>query len=398
MSVRYSRALRRGVLAGAAVVVLVGVAAPAYALEKPDFQMPFACAARWEASSRSGHSPSYYAVDWNRDAYDEGQPVVATAPGVVTSVIDLGDSSYGLHVVIDHGGGWSTLHAHLLKSFVVVGQRVDQGQVVALLGSSGGSSGAHLHYEQRLNKSDQPAVINGSSLVYNSWVTSRNCVDSPIIGDWNGDRASDVGTFARRAAGGVFRQRLPSGSVRLTRLGLSVDQPVVGDWNGDGQSDQGVYNTKARTFSLLLPDGGRTTFTFGRYGDLPVAGDWNGDGRYEVGVFRPRNHTFYLRTASGTFSTRVLGSVSSLPVAGDWDGDGRFEPGVYDQASRTFTLLRAGGSQTKVVFGTTTSLPVVGYWGYDAVSDLGVWDTATSTFSKRLTVKRVATIRFGKLR
>ncbi len=396
MSVRYSRPLRVGVLVGAAAV-LVGMAAPAYAIEKPDFQMPFGCEDRWEASSWSGHSPSALSVDWNRDANDEGQPVVASAPGVVTSVIDLGDSSYGLHVVIDHGAGWSSLHAHLLKSFVVVGQHVDQGQVVALLGNSGGSSGAHLHYEQRLNRTDQHAVFDGSSLVYNSWVTSRNCADVPITGDWNGDRASDVGTFAHRAAGGIFRQRLPDGSVRLTRLGLSVDQPVVGDWNGDGQSDQGVYNTKTRTFTLLRPDGNRT-FMFGRFGDLPVAGDWNGDGRSEIGVFRPRNHTFYLRAASGTYSTRVLGSVSSLPIVGDWDGDGRFEPGVYDQATTTFTLLRAGGGTSKVVFGTGTSLPVVGYWGYDAVSDLGVWDTATSTFSKRLTVKRVATIRFGKLR
>lgn len=397
MSVRDSRALRLGVLAGAAAVS-VAMAAPTFAIEKPDFQMPFGCNARWEASSSASHSPSALAVDWNRDAYDEGQPVVATAPGVVTSVIDLGDSSYGLHVVIDHGGGWSTLHAHLLTSFVVVGQHVDQGQVVALLGSSGGSTGAHLHYEQRLDRTDQHAVFDGSSLVYNSWVTSRNCVDVPITGDWNGDRASDVGTFARRAAGGIFRQRLPGGSVRRTKLGLSIDQPVVGDWNGDGQSDQGVYRTKARTFTLLSPDGGRTTFRFGRYGDLPVAGDWNGDGRSEVGVFRPTNHTFYLRTARGVYSTRVLGSVSSLPVVGDWDGDGRFQPGVYDQAATTFTLLRADGGQRKVVFGTTTSLPVVGYWGSDAVSDLGVWDTATSTFSKRLTGKRVATVRFGKLR
>ncbi|MBA2773314.1 MAG: M23 family metallopeptidase [Nocardioidaceae bacterium] len=397
MSVRYSRALRLGVLAGAAAVV-VSTAAPAYAIEKPDFQMPFGCEDRWEASSWSGHSPSALSVDWNRDAYDEGQPVLAAASGVVTSVVDLGDSSYGLYVVVDHGGGWSTLHAHLLRSFVAVGQLVDQGQVIGLLGNSGGSTGAHLHYEQRLNRTDQQAVFDGSSLVYNSWVTSRNCVDVPITGDWNGDRTSDVGTFAHRAAGGIFRQRLPGGTIRLTKLGLSVDQPVVGDWNGDGQSDQGVYNTKARTFTLLRASGKRTTLRFGRYGDLPLAGDWNGDGRSEVGVFRPANHTFYLRAASGTYSTRVLGSVSSLPVVGDWDGDGRFEPGVYDQAARTFTLLGANGEQTKVVFGTATSLPVVGYWGYDAVTDLGVWDTTTSTFSKRLTVTRVATIRFGKLR
>ncbi|MGI8994687.1 MAG: M23 family metallopeptidase [Nocardioidaceae bacterium] len=388
----------RLIAVGGASAVLVGIGPPAFAIEKPDFQMPFSCGARWEGSTRPSHSPSSLSVDWNRDAYDEGQPVVATAPGVVTSVVDLGSSSYGLYVVIDHGSGWTTLHAHLLRSFVRVGQRVDQGQVVALLGNSGGSTGAHLHYEQRLNRTDQHAVFDGSRFIYNTWLTSRNCVDVPIVGDWNGDRVGDVGTFGRRIGGGVFRERLPHGSVRATKLGLSTDQPLVGDWNGDGQSDPGRYRPQTRTFSLLRPDGTQTTFTFGRYGDLAVAGDWDGNGRSEVGVFRPANHTFYLRAASGAYSTRTLGSASSLPVAGDWDGDGRFEPGVYDQATTTFTLLRAGGVQGKVVFGTTTSLPVVGFWGDDAISDLGVWDTTTATFTKRLKAKRFATIRFGRLR
>src|SRR6186997_1601714 len=111
--------LRTPVLTVLLVAALVVLLAPgrALAMNKPDFQLPFACGERWEASTRPTHSPSALSVDWNRDAHDLGHPVVADAPGVVTSVVNLGDTSYGRYVVVDHGGGWTTLHAHLLRAF-----------------------------------------------------------------------------------------------------------------------------------------------------------------------------------------------------------------------------------------------------------------------------------------
>ncbi len=382
----------------ASAAALAVSAGPALAASKPVFQMPFACGERWEASSRATHSPSALSVDWNRDAHDLGHIVVASAPGVVTSVVNLGNTSYGLYVVVDHGGGWTTLHAHLRRAFVSVGQRVDQGQVIALLGSSGGSTGPHLHYEQRLDRTDQHAVFNGVSLRYNSWVTSRNCGDVPVVGDWNGDRRSDVGAFGRQPVSAVFRQRLPDGTADATSFGRPTDQPVVGDWDGDGQSDLGVYRPATSVFTVQRAIGGRKTFTFGRPGDMPLAGDWNGDGFTDVGVFRPSTHTFYLRSAGGNFSTRVFGSVSSLPVAGDWDGDGRWEIGVYDQQTTTFSLALSNGKTRTVRYGTQTSVPAVGFWTRDAVSDLGVWDRTTGVFSKRLGPHRTSTVTFGKRR
>ena len=391
------RSLEAACLLTVGLTLVLGVL-PASAVDTPRFQMPFACGERWEGSTRSSHSPSTWAVDWNRNAYDEGSIVVASAPGVVTSVVNLGDTSYGLYVVVDHGNGWTTLHAHLLRAFVVVGQRVDEGQVIALLGNSGGSSGAHLHYEQRLNRTDQRAYFNGSAFTYNTWLASRNCGDVPISGDWNGDLRTDVGVFSRQPTAAVFRERLPSGTSVATSFGLPTDTPVVGDWNGDGQSDPGAWSPSKATFSLARPDGSRQTFTFGAPGDVPVAGDWNGDGVSDVGVYRPSTTTFYLRSASGAFSTRKFGTVSSLPVAGDWNGDGRWEVGVYDPATTRFSLLRADGSTSTITYGTPTSLPVIGYWNGDRVSDVGVWDRTTGTFSKRLGPKRTLTIRYGKIR
>ncbi|HJY47929.1 MAG TPA: peptidoglycan DD-metalloendopeptidase family protein [Stellaceae bacterium] len=79
-------------------------------------------------------------------------PVHATAAGIVTYAGYRSD--YGKVVEIDHGNGIATLYAHLHRYIVSVGQRVAEHEQVAFLGSSGRSSGPHVHYEVRVN--DEP--------------------------------------------------------------------------------------------------------------------------------------------------------------------------------------------------------------------------------------------------
>ncbi len=78
-----------------------------------------------------------------------GTPIVAAAPGVVISAGWRG--GYGNTVVLDHGGGLSTLYGHCSRLLVKAGQRVTQGQRIALMGSTGYSTGPHLHFETRIN-------------------------------------------------------------------------------------------------------------------------------------------------------------------------------------------------------------------------------------------------------
>jgi len=76
---------------------------------------------------------------------DVGTPVYATGDGTISYVGPRG--GYGTVVEIDHGFGYSTLYGHLSKPLVKEGQKVKRGQVVALSGNSGLSTGPHLHYE-----------------------------------------------------------------------------------------------------------------------------------------------------------------------------------------------------------------------------------------------------------
>jgi murein DD-endopeptidase MepM/ murein hydrolase activator NlpD len=77
-------------------------------------------------------------------------PVVAPADGMVKSV--GWNRGYGRMVVVDHGYGVITRYAHLQKALVKKGQYVKRGETIALVGTTGRSTGPHLHYEVHLNK------------------------------------------------------------------------------------------------------------------------------------------------------------------------------------------------------------------------------------------------------
>jgi len=76
-------------------------------------------------------------------------PVLAAAGGVVHFAGRAG--GYGNMIEVDHGGGLVTRYAHLSRFLVTSGARVERGQEIAMMGSTGRSTGSHLHFEVRLN-------------------------------------------------------------------------------------------------------------------------------------------------------------------------------------------------------------------------------------------------------
>ena len=78
-----------------------------------------------------------------------GSPILAAAGGVVHFA--GGARGYGNMIEVDHGGGLVTRYAHLSRFLVASGAHVERGQTIAMMGSTGRSTGSHLHFEVRVN-------------------------------------------------------------------------------------------------------------------------------------------------------------------------------------------------------------------------------------------------------
>ena len=108
----------------------------------------------------SGYDPEngHPGIDF---AAEEGAEVYAVADGIVTTA-DY-DAEKGNYVVLDHGGGLETEYQHLKSSLVSAGQSVVQCQVLGYVGSTGNSTGPHLHFEARQDSA--PADLTGTALL-----------------------------------------------------------------------------------------------------------------------------------------------------------------------------------------------------------------------------------------
>ncbi|OXM84453.1 M23 family metallopeptidase [Paenibacillus rigui] len=120
----------------------------------------------WPTLSRTVTSPFGYRKDpfTNKLSFHRGidiagkmnDPVVAAAKGTVLTVGS--DKFHGNHIILDHGNGLRTWYMHLNEAVIRQGEHVERGQLIGKLGTSGRSTGPHLHYEILLKgKSTNPA-------------------------------------------------------------------------------------------------------------------------------------------------------------------------------------------------------------------------------------------------
>lgn len=114
--------------------------------QSPTFQAPFGASFIWPAG---GSLSQYFA--WYHPGIDianRSSPGIAASDGGVVVVAGWPDGQgYGNRIVLDHGNGYRSLYAHLSNIYVSVGETVSRGQLIGQMGSTGRSTGTHLHLE-----------------------------------------------------------------------------------------------------------------------------------------------------------------------------------------------------------------------------------------------------------
>lgn len=160
----------------------------------PRFSAPYPCGERWTYDHHS--SEVRLALDFVRaDGVEtNGSVQLASAPGVATRHFEAGGA--GNYIAIEHGDGWKTYYFHLSSFIAEDGAWVDRGDEIGLTGSTGASSGPHIHYEQLKHGAGQTIHIEGVSLapyppVYNvAYLVSENrcSADGRSFQTWGSDR------------------------------------------------------------------------------------------------------------------------------------------------------------------------------------------------------------------
>jgi murein DD-endopeptidase MepM/ murein hydrolase activator NlpD len=100
----------------------------------------------WRNDPFTGQMAFHEGLDFTAE---KGTPIYAAADGIVSQAENTPD--YGNIIKVDHGSGLETRYAHASRILVKLGDRVAKGQLIAEVGNTGRSTGAHLHFEVRLN-------------------------------------------------------------------------------------------------------------------------------------------------------------------------------------------------------------------------------------------------------
>ncbi|KJL25475.1 Murein hydrolase activator NlpD precursor [Microbacterium oxydans] len=285
-----------------------------------------------------GTRPTHEGVDINGNG---GTPVYASAAGKVTTAINSNATTgYGTQIVISHANGYSTRYAHMVNGSLTVsnGATVAQGQRIGTVGSTGNSTGAHMHFEIYRNGSN---ITNQYYSCYQGTVTALQYLGTGPIGtsglnaDYNGDGKADVLAVSTTGQMTAYNGNGNGGWNPVT-LGPGWDTTRIlihGDYNGDGHGD--IVAVRDDGTLWFYRGGGNNTFQASQVGHgwgtfrLVTGGaDFNSDGAADlVAIGSDENLYLYAGNGAGGFNAAVQigngwGAVDMI-LAGDFGTDGK---------------------------------------------------------------------------
>lgn len=206
-----------------------------------------------------------------------------------------------------------------------------------------------------------------------------------VVGDWNGDGISTLGTFD--GSSGTWKLRNANGpgpaEIVVQFGGGAYSTPVVGDWNGDGVDTIGVFDPNVGNWSLRnsnIAGVADQAFQYGGSGSKPIAGNWDGVGADGIGVYYPSSGSWNLRECvcggNPTYSFSFGGGPWSKPIAGNWDGVGADGIGVFDPTAGNWNLrhcMCGGNPDYSFQYGGGAwATPLAGDWKGNGTDTVGV--------------------------
>jgi hypothetical protein len=297
-----------------------------------------------------GKNDTHAGIDIARSS---GGPIVAAAAGTVSQVINSSAATgYGTYVVVQHSAGYETRYGHMVVNSprVAIGQAVGQGEVLGSMGTTGNSTGVHLHFEVRLNGTPQTGI--NSFFPCGKAVTLGQPIAWEFPGLGGGAAGPDTDADGIADSADVCAVTAGFGKYKGCPLPRTANST---DFTGDGTADVFFANPNGQWW---LSEGAskawRNLNTGNVQGALLQFADFNGDAIADVFYPNPANGDWLVSLGGTSAWTRwnsAPGAAAEDLQLGDFDGDGRADV-MWANSVRAEWWVSYGGNTGWTVLNT----------------------------------------------
>ena len=204
--------------------------------------------------------------------------------------------------------------------------------------------------------------------------------DFPLVGDWDGDKKSEVGVYRPAQNELLFDTSLDGvADISIELQKDFIGSPLIGDWDGNGTDDPAMLDISG-AWQLFRLNGNEisswTSILFGAIGDIPLAGDWNADGLDTLGNYSSSTGQILLTNENSpqplsATAVEIQKNLSQIIVA-DWYGLGKdfllYVEGDQWFVQPTSDKAKCPNPTPPLILDIGGAVPLGGVWDWVALS------------------------------